>query len=306
MRIKLQIANYKSQIAKKLKNKVPDIFNNIIILITMSQQSIDYIVSLLSKANEKISKQKSKFISKNTPETNEIITKLQLEIDSLKKSLPESELKSKSVPKPLPETKFQLEIDSLKKSLSESNETITKLQSEKAEILNNVMNVLKKYKPQYIHADNLSKFNKIINDNKIHKLLNFVKFDLKILNMPQIRNMDDKIIMHIIDNCINLEEIVDSYKLIHRFILYKMRFDVVKYLIDKNIDLTHQNKNGNTSLHIACMGSNKNIIEYLIEKMDKINILNNNGSTPDECLEDNTIITDDEKKFLITKLEAKQ
>ena len=313
----------------------------------MSQPSIDYIVSLLSDANKKISKQKSK--SKVVPETNEIIAKLQLKIDSLEKSLSESnefivklqleksqyysetskvsipetnedatklQLEIDSLKKSLSESnefiiKLQLEIDSPKKSLSESNETITKLQSEKAEILNNVMNVLKKYKPQYIHADNLSKFNDIINHGKIDKLLNFEKFDLKLLfkfnHIPKIIRMDDKIIMHIIDNCINLEESGhDNYKLIHNFIGNHVKFDTIKYLIDKNIDLIHQNKWGNTPLHLACLNSNINIIEYLIEKSNKVDIKNNNGSTPIECLKMNNLIGNNEKKSIEIKFEAKQ
>ena len=265
----------------------------------MSQQSIDYIVSL-SKANEKISKLKSKA----SPETSE----LQLEIDSLKKSLSKANEKiSKLKSKATPETS---EIDSLKKSLSESNETIARLQLEKDEMhsdMKTITNSLQKYKLKYIHADNLSKFENIIKCGKTHKLLNFVKFDLKILfdHIFQILKMDDKTIMHIIDNCINLEEIVDSYKLIHH-IVFNAEFNIIKYLIDKNIDLMHQNKLGNTPLHLACLCAKKDIIEYLIEKTNKVDIKNNNKTTPAQLLESNYTITNDERTSLIMKFEAKQ
>ena len=271
----------------------------------MSQPSIDYIVSLLSEANKKISKQKSK--SKVAPETNEIIAKLQLEIDSLKKSLSES---NEFI------VKLQLEIDSPKKSLLEANETIAKLQSEKAEILDNIMGTFRKYNSRYSHVNNISKFNKIIKNKKFHKLLNFERFDLKLLfkDIGQILNMDDKIIIHIIDNCINLEEISNDskYKLIHYFVVIKnMKLDIIKYLIDKNIDLLHQNIWGNTPLHLSCFnlqnsGAKKDVIEYLIEKTDKIDIKNNDGLTPVQLLTRNPNITNGERKILVMKFEAKQ
>ena len=263
---------------------------------------IDLLKKSLSAANDKISKLKPKSIPKLTPETNEDITKLRLEIDSLKKSLSESN-----------ETiiKLQLEIDSSKKSLIGANETITKLQSEKAEILDNVKNTLQKYNLRYIHGDNMLRFNNIIKNNEFHKLLNFEKFDLKLLfkDIIKIRDMKDKIILHIIDNFINLEEINKNdgnYKLIHYFVRNGVKFDIIKYLIDKNIDLSYQNIWGNTPLHYACSYARKNIIEYLIEKIDKVDIKNNDKKTPVQILGGNHLISNDEKKSLIMKFEAKQ
>ena len=225
-----------------------------------------------------------------------------MEIDSLKKSLSESN-----------ETiiKLQLEIDSPKKSLIEANETIAKLQSERTEILDDVINALRKYKPRYSHVDNMSKLDNIIKKNKPYKLLNFERFDLKLLfkNIYQILSMGDKIIIHIIDNCINLEEINknnNDYKLIHHFFCNNIKPDIIKYLIDKNIDLLHQNFWGNTPLHLACAKTKKDMIEYLIEKTVKVDIKNIDNQTSVQLLESNFEITNDERKSLVMKFEAKQ
>ena len=278
----------------------------------MSQQSIDYLVSLLSAAVNEISVLKSKLaIDKLQSEKTEIFDV----INALRKYKPcyvhtDNISKFNDIIK---NEKFHKLLNFEKFDLKLLFNDIAKLQSEKTEIFD-IINALRKYESLYAHADNILKINYIIKNKKFHKLLNFNKFDLKLLfkdiGQILILSTDDNIIMHIIDNCINLEEISENFnsKLIHHFASSNLKLDIIKYLIDKNIDLMHQNIYGNTPLHLVCVNFNgrKDIIEYLIEKTDKVDIENIHKMTPVQFLKNNQSISNDERKSLIMKFEAKQ
>lgn len=57
----------------------------------------------------------------------------------------------------------------------------------------------------------------------------------------------------------------DNYKLIH-FVCEFSTLEIVKYLVDKGVDLEFKNYNKETPLHIACEVSTPEIIKYLIDK----------------------------------------
>lgn len=59
-------------------------------------------------------------------------------------------------------------------------------------------------------------------------------------------------------------------------------YDLVYYLIGKGIDVNWQNKNGDTSLHLAIRMANKPIIKLLLRSRAEVDIVNNRNENPVE------------------------
>ena len=85
------------------------------------------------------------------------------------------------------------------------------------------------------------------------------------------------IIKYIIDKNVDLEAAnCENYRPIH-YLCMNRYFDCVKYLVEKGVNINAKTNDGNTPLHYACKYGSHKIINYLIQKGANINILNNKG-----------------------------
>ncbi|MGL9761743.1 MAG: ankyrin repeat domain-containing protein [Wolbachia sp.] len=73
----------------------------------------------------------------------------------------------------------------------------------------------------------------------------------------------------------------NDWTLLH-FAAFSDKFDIVKFLFDKNANIKAKDVYGNTPLHVAAQYDSKlEIVEFLLDKnASSINDVNNNGSTP--------------------------
>jgi len=132
--------------------------------------------------------------------------------------------------------------------------------------------------------------NEQFNDFDVCSLINnFDKYKIKIdkintidlSELIEISNIDDKFkyilktqeniyIFKFINKIKNLECIIDrtlNLKLIHLLCKYSNDSNVIKYLIDKNIDLECKTNDKWKPIHLLCKYSNdSNVIKYLIDK----------------------------------------
>ena len=60
--------------------------------------------------------------------------------------------------------------------------------------------------------------------------------------------------------------------------------EIIKCLVDAGIDLNHQDQNGNTALHLACMNNKAELVKYLIDKGADLNKQNDNGQNALGCV----------------------
>lgn len=270
----------------------------------MSNVSIDYIISLLSASNDKVSKLETELSELKTndciPASDELseLNKLQIENASLKKSVAKLQLEKTDLEEEISELKkLQIENASLKKS-------IAKLRLEKNELLSIMTTTSKKYKVELLsHQDYIDEVKNIIEKEEFDKLFSYVKFDLALM-MDRIENIlkksGDDLIMHIIDNSVDLE-VIDSngWKLIHYFSNNKkISFEVFKHLVDKNIDLKHKTNYGNTPSHLTLGYLNYKFIKYLLDKNIEFDVKNIYNETPIDRLKFNTNITEEERALI--------
>jgi ankyrin repeat protein len=61
---------------------------------------------------------------------------------------------------------------------------------------------------------------------------------------------------------------------------YSGNENLVKYLVELEVDITIEDTRGETALFIACKNNNKNIVEYLVEHGADINKENQSAETP--------------------------
>ncbi len=73
----------------------------------------------------------------------------------------------------------------------------------------------------------------------------------------------------------------NDWTLLH-FAVFSNKFDIVKFLLDKNANIKAKDVYGNTPLHVAAQYDSKlEIVEFLLDRnASGINDVNNNGSTP--------------------------
>lgn len=152
----------------------------------------------------------------------------------------------------------------------------------------------------YICTNN-KKIGKIFKSCKYEKLLFCSEFDVEYLfkfirDALQEYNMDDDILKHIVDNCLDLNvevnagHIYTSNRLIHLFCRYASS-ESIKYLIDKGVELECQEKDGDYPIHLVCRKSTPYIIEYVIAmkvntksnpKIDLVEIINKRAFSQEE------------------------
>ena len=70
-----------------------------------------------------------------------------------------------------------------------------------------------------------------------------------------------------LDNCIDLEQYNDGFKPIH-FICKYSTPEMIKYIIDKNVDLECKINNGWKPIHFICRYQTSDIISYAFTKFD--------------------------------------
>ena len=120
---------------------------------------------------------------------------------------------------------------------------------------------------------NNKQIKKIFKNKEYEKLLSYSKFDVKYLFKRIRKDLDeigDKILYHIIDNCLDLNVNVDiieytSTRLIHLFCRYASH-ESIKYLIDKGIELECQEKDGYYPVHLICEESSFQMAKYILNK----------------------------------------
>lgn len=146
--------------------------------------------------------------------------------------------------------------------------------------------------------------NNILNKREYDKLLSYGKFDLRLFNDVFKNINSDKIMIHIIDNSIDLEIVrpCNGWKLIHYLIYTKMKLETLKYIINKNIDLKHESAGHNNPLCLSCqLSKDYEIIEFLIEKYKILNI----DCCPNKLIKSldiNCYLTEKEKESLKEKI----
>ena len=150
-------------------------------------------------------------------------------------------------------------------------------------IIRNVVNdYLEKYpeekKNQYKisreHSNNVETVNKIIsNKQNFNRLLEYINFSMEIFlkNLEFdnfLKEASDKIIKHIIDNCIDIEFADENgHKLIHYIIQYSgKRPKIIKYIMDKNVNFEYATKDGSRLIHFLIKYSTPSMIRYIINK----------------------------------------
>ena len=94
---------------------------------------------------------------------------------------------------------------------------------------------------------------------------------------------DEKLLKKLIDDLekINKLEIEynDNYKLIHYIFRYS-NFEIIKYIVDKGVDLESKLNNEWKPIHFACRYSNFEIIKYIIDKGVNLESKSNDGWKP--------------------------
>lgn len=125
------------------------------------------------------------------------------------------------------------------------------------------------YKTNYDMINNINRINNFIIKGNFEKLMNYKKYTLS--------------------------------KIQYVVLLYKCDNNIIKYIIDNSENLEYED-NGRRLLHILCLGSNIEIIKYIIDK--DIN-LNCGFYTPIFLITNNNNLSLEEKHTLINIIENK-
>lgn len=153
-----------------------------------------------------------------------------------------------------------------------------------AHAVRNIVNNLLQYKPelktkQYIlekknNKDYLYEFKAVLNNKDFTKIYEYENFEIGLfIDMFYAFLLDAplEIIKYLVDNATDFSLINDD-TLIHKIAEYKNKSDVVRYFINKGIDLTKRDCNYNTLLHIVCKYQYSDLINFLIDKYVDLNI----------------------------------
>lgn len=141
------------------------------------------------------------------------------------------------------------------------------------------------------HALNLHNINTFINNKKYTELLNYTNFSFALFELEMIRYIlnyaTDDIIIHIIDNCIDINGIIPSKH--DNYILLNLvcnesnhsNTNLFKKIIDHGTNLYHiYNDDGWTVLHqLVYSCKNDKIIKYCLDKNSDLFIKTKNGSS---------------------------
>ena len=108
------------------------------------------------------------------------------------------------------------------------------------------------YEPTYEHKNYKKEIKTLLEDGDLHKLKNYVRFNLSLFTVEQLKKLFEK----------NNDE------------------DVLKYIIDNTINLDYTYDNKWKFIHHACRLFSPEIINYIIKKGVNMDCVNNNDNTP--------------------------
>jgi len=128
------------------------------------------------------------------------------------------------------------------------------------------------YKDLFEHGEYVSEINKIIEEKQYEKILKYTKFDLKLFqNLASfVKHLNDskdrsKVLLHIINNTIDLNVPFSGTTFTH-IICRHSTPEIIKYILNKNIDLECKNRNGLRPIHQICLYSTPEMVKYIIDK----------------------------------------
>lgn len=121
------------------------------------------------------------------------------------------------------------------------------------------------------HANYKNEIYKIINNRQWNKLRNYTEYDVKSLRLSLLDLFDFcdiDTLKYVIDNIIDLDETVDESgrRLIHYIHFRAVNTPIIKYIIDKGVDLNVLDVHGCRPIYYACANSTIEIVEYMVDK----------------------------------------
>jgi ankyrin repeat protein len=119
------------------------------------------------------------------------------------------------------------------------------------------------------------KYREIVDSNNFGKLTKYAKIDSQMLVEEGISQIPAHLWSHIIDNCINLELLIDDvFGLGYNFKL-ESKINIISQLIEKGITIDAPIKCGNRAIHYICHDfPNKELVNLLIKKKANLDIIN--------------------------------
>ncbi len=147
------------------------------------------------------------------------------------------------------------------------------------------------YVPEKSHSECKDQISSIINNKKWTELKNYQCFDMSLFTENDLNTLlkeckDVEIWKYVVDNIINLEYSHPKTKkrLIH-YVSNKLSL-ILKYVVDKNVDLNCKDKYKWMPIHYTCRHHNQSCINYMIEKGAKIDCVTDLKKTPLQLLLD--------------------
>ena len=150
---------------------------------------------------------------------------------------------------------------------------------------NNLLKEFYEKNPEYLNEQYKEKFNeekvyKLFNENRINDLLKYLtsmKEEIKFTNLNNYKKLlkNENITKHLIDNNISCLNEWD-YQLVH-FICCYSTSEMIKYIIDKGVDLECTTIDGMRPIHYICLQSTPEMIKYIINKGIDLECEDNDG-----------------------------
>ena len=94
-----------------------------------------------------------------------------------------------------------------------------------------------------------------------------------------LKENDEKLIKKIIDENILIKN-YDNRKLIHYICRYSKNNKIIKYIIDKNLNLEEEPMYKSKPIHLICINQDEEMIKYIIDKNVSLNDNNNFNKNP--------------------------
>ena len=160
--------------------------------------------------------------------------------------------------------------------------------------------------PHYLHID---KVDDIMCKRKFEKLFRYGSFKVSHIHLDYIRQCDDVVLKHIIDNCDNLNDsfyLSPNLKFFTYVVAYhKNNFEIVKYLIEeKNVNLEEENIIKSTPIYYACQKSSFEVINLILDHNVRLGFKNDEYKTQSDYLKQNNILTNDQKKIIEDRIQS--
>ena len=229
--------------------------------------------------------------------SKDLLNEIQNKLNQLTLSLEKSEKENAKI------------LEKLEKSEKENAKILEKSEKDKAKLLSltTIIFQMRSIIPLVNYKNNITMIDNIISQGEYNKLLSYGKFDLEFLRgRLHLLRRKNKVLIHIVDNFIDLEQENDNkWRIIHYFIWIKVHLSVVKYLVEKKVNLQAKTINGNSPFHMACEDGTYNMVDYLIDKTPPPYEENTFGAKPMAKLEANSNIDRDQKCILMKKLTIK-